>query len=61
MPKKREDVLGGRKFGQLNREIAYLHDDELAALVERAEAERCSRAEITRRALRQYLNIRAER
>lgn len=59
MPRKRGDVQGGRKFGQMNREIAYLHDDELEALVQRAEDERCSRAEIIRRALRQYLGIRS--
>jgi len=59
MPRKRGNTQEGRKFGRMNREIAYLHDDELEALVTRADAERCSRSEIIRRALRQYLGIRS--
>ena len=57
MPRTLSDAREGRKFGRMNREIAYLHDDELEALVKRAAGERCSRAEIVRRALRQYLGI----
>jgi Arc/MetJ-type ribon-helix-helix transcriptional regulator len=59
MLRKRRDTHEGRKFGRMNREIAYLHDDELEALIQRAEGERCSRSEIIRRALRLYLGIRS--
>jgi hypothetical protein len=37
--------------------VSYLHEDEARALAERAEKERASKAEIIRRALRQYLVI----
>ena len=39
------------------REISYLHQDEMEALVERAKKERTSKAEVIRRALRAYLGI----
>jgi hypothetical protein len=41
----------------LIREVSYLHDDEAAALEKRAAKDRCSKAEIIRRALRAYLGI----
>jgi Ribbon-helix-helix protein, copG family len=41
----------------LIREVSYLHEDEAAALEKRADRERCSKAEIIRRALRAYLGI----
>jgi hypothetical protein len=41
----------------LIREVSYLHDDEADALERRADKERCSKAEIIRRALRAYLGI----
>ncbi len=41
----------------LVREVAYVHRDEAQALVEAAKRERCSKAEIIRRALRAYLKI----
>jgi Ribbon-helix-helix protein, copG family len=37
--------------------VSYLHEDEAAALEKRADRERCSKAEIIRRALRAYLGI----
>lgn len=50
----------GRKFfagTRLIREVSYLHPDEANALAKRSEKERCSKAEIIRRALRDYLGI----
>ena len=44
--------------GGLTRETAYLYDDEEEALEDRAMRERCSKSEIIRRALRDYLGIR---
>ena len=41
----------------LIREVSYLHEDEARALAERAKKDRCSKAEIIRRALRAYLGI----
>jgi hypothetical protein len=41
----------------LIREVSYLHEDEAEALEKRADRERCSKAEIIRRALRAYLGI----
>jgi hypothetical protein len=46
-----------RTPGSLWREQAYLYDDEESALAARAKKERCSKAEIIRRALRAYLGI----
>jgi hypothetical protein len=37
--------------------VAYVHDDEHQALVDRASRERVSQGEIVRRALRRYLRI----
>lgn len=51
---------GGRKLfsgTKLIREVSYLHPDESEALALRAERERCSKAEIIRRALRAYLGV----
>jgi hypothetical protein len=48
-----------RTHGGLAREIAYLYDDEDFALEERAKKERCSKSEVIRRALRQYLRTEA--
>lgn len=39
------------------RETAYLYPDEEEALEERARKARCSKSEIIRRALRQYLDM----
>jgi hypothetical protein len=41
----------------LIREVSYLHGDEAEALAKRATKDRCSKAEIIRRALRTYLGI----
>lgn len=46
-----------RSPGSLWREQAYLYDDEEAALAQRAKRDRCSKAEVIRRALREYLGI----
>jgi hypothetical protein len=46
-----------RTPGSLWREQAYLYDDEETALTARAKKDRCSKAEIIRRALRAYLEI----
>jgi hypothetical protein len=43
--------------GGLTRETAYLYEDEERALEERAKRERCSKSEVIRRALREYLGI----
>jgi hypothetical protein len=50
---KRQHFAGTRLF----REVSYLHEDEAEALEKRAEKERCSKAEVIRRALRAYLEI----
>ncbi len=53
-------TAGGRKLfsgTKLIREVSYLHPDESEALALRAERERCSKAEIIRRALRGYLGV----
>ena len=53
-------TAGGRKLfsgTKLIREVSYLHPDESEALALRAERERCSKAEIIRRALRVYLGV----
>lgn len=50
----------GRKhvtMGGLTRETAYLYGDEEKALEETAKKERCSKSEIIRRALREYLKL----
>ena len=41
--------------GERTRECTYLHQDEALALQRAADDERCSKAEILRRALRLYL------
>jgi hypothetical protein len=41
----------------LYREVSYLHADEAVALAKAAERERCSKAEIIRRAVRSFLGI----
>jgi hypothetical protein len=41
----------------LVREVSYLHEDEARALEARAKKDRCSKAEVIRRALRGYLKI----
>jgi hypothetical protein len=48
-----------RRFAGTNlvREVSYLHEDEAEALAKRAKRERCSKAEVIRRALRAYLGI----
>jgi hypothetical protein len=40
MPNRRSDAQEGLKFGCINREIAYSHDDELEPLVQRTDDER---------------------
>lgn len=56
MPKehrpKREPTVG-----KLYREVAYLHVDEAKGLEEAAERLRCSKSEVIRRALREFLGI----
>ncbi len=56
MPKdkhpKREPTVG-----KLYREVAYLHQDEAEGLEKAAERLRCSKSEVIRRALRQFLGI----
>ena len=44
-------------MGGLTRETAYLYGDEEAALEETAKKERCSKSEIIRRALREFLKL----
>ena len=44
-------------MGGLTRETAYLYGDEETALEETAKKERCSKSEIIRRALREYLKL----
>jgi hypothetical protein len=51
-PKQKHTTKGG-----LTRETAYLYDDEETALEARAQRERCSKSEVIRRALREYLRI----
>lgn len=41
----------------LIREVYYVHPDEVEALAKAARRERCSKAEIIRRALPPYLGI----
>jgi Ribbon-helix-helix protein, copG family len=43
--------------GGLLREQLYLYADEAEALEEAARRERCSKSELIRRALRQYLKM----
>jgi hypothetical protein len=43
--------------GGLIRETAYLYEDEERALEERAREDRCSKSEVIRRALREYLGV----
>ena len=63
MPGKQKtsgDARKGRKHvtrGGLVRETAYLYPDEEEALEERASKARCSKSEIIRRALRQFLDL----
>ena len=45
------------KKGGLVRETAYLYEDEVTKLEQRAEKERCSKSEVIRRALRAYLKL----
>lgn len=60
MPKRETTPLPPRKpfTGRgLIREVSYLHEDEAEALAKRATKDRCSKAEVIRRALRTYLGI----
>jgi hypothetical protein len=55
-----EKTSGERKrFAGTNlvREVSYLYEDEAEALAKRARKERCSKAEVIRRALRAHLGI----
>ncbi len=56
MPKnerlKREPTVG-----KLYREVAYLHRDEAERLETAADRLRCSKSEVIRRALREFLGI----
>ena len=59
MPPKK-DKRKRRKFktrGGLIREVSYLYEDEEKALEAAAQAKRCSKSEVIRRALRCYLRI----
>jgi ribbon-helix-helix CopG family protein len=59
MPKREKPKAPRKPFtGRgLIREVSYLHEDEARLLEARAEKERCSKAEVIRRALRAYLGI----
>ncbi|MFP3939020.1 MAG: hypothetical protein ACLF0P_01820 [Thermoanaerobaculia bacterium] len=58
MPKgKRPSAQRKPDKGRLYREVTYLHADELDGLVEAAERLRCSKAEVMRRALREFFGI----
>jgi hypothetical protein len=59
MAARQEGKASGRRRspGSLWREQAYLYDDEETALASRARKDRCSKAEVIRRALRAYLKI----
>jgi Ribbon-helix-helix protein, copG family len=59
MPKREKSKAPRKPFtGRgLIREVSYLHEDEARLLEARSEKERCSKAEIIRRALRAYLGI----
>ena len=41
----------------LTREVTYLHEDEEEAVLRHAQRERCSKAEVIRRAVRAYFKI----
>ena len=61
MPRESGNPRRRRKHtttGGLTRETAYLYGDEEAALETSAQKERCSKSEIIRRALREYLKLR---
>ncbi len=51
--KDREPDTGRGLF----REVTYLHGDEEEALIRYARKERCSKAEVMRRAVRAFLGI----
>ncbi len=46
-----------RTKGGLVREVSYLYEDESAALERAAQEKRCSKSEVVRRALREYLGL----
>ncbi len=46
----------GRK-GAMVRKIAYLYEDEAAAIVAESDLKNCSEAEVIRRAVRRYLDL----
>ena len=50
--KRRTRTRGGKV-----REVAYVYEDEAVALAAEAEDKGCSKSEVIRRALRQYLGI----
>lgn len=56
MAKKRKPISS---YGLL-KETCYFYEDELEAIAEAAKEKRCSRAEIIRRAVRAYLNLKRE-
>lgn len=56
MPQKRRPITSEG----LLKETCYFYEDEVEAIAEAARRERCSRAEIVRRAVREYLRLRLE-
>jgi len=53
-PAKKREPMPGRR---LYRESLYLHEDEMRAVEEHAQRQRCSKAEVLRRAVRAYFKI----
>ena len=56
MPRKRKPLTSQG----LLKETCYFYEDELEKIAEAARRERCSRAEIVRRAVRDYLALKQE-
>jgi hypothetical protein len=56
MPQKRKPITSQG----LLKETCYFYEDELEAIAEAARRERCSRAEIVRRAVRAYVKLKGE-
>ena len=56
MPKKRKPISS---YGLL-KETCYFYEEELEAIAKAAKEKRCSRAEVVRRAVRAYLDLKKE-
>jgi ribbon-helix-helix CopG family protein len=60
MPAQAKGARGKRRSvtqGGLTRVTSYLYEDEIEAVEKAARRERCSQAELIRRAVRAYLKI----